>query len=353
MRRMTNEKEFTTTERKRSLDHLSNIQNHYSTLDNESKHNRNNSSIFYLRNINNWIKLVLMGKYLMPHSNVFDVCCGKGGDLLKWQNLRVRNLVAADVTLPCVIAAQKRYSNLKNRCFRGEFIYGDCFLPGVVDKLPNGFFFDFASCQFALHYSFSSQKRIENLLENVSKRLKKGGHFVGTIPNSNWIIKKLRSVEGYTIQNSKFKIEFEKTSLQSQKEKIPIFGAEYKFYLNPSVVGVSEFLVHFPTLVKLAKKYGLELDWKQTFHNIYLYGSQFKNYLLLMKKNNCFNQNNTISQIDWDLMNLYLGFAFKKVTDPQDWNPNETVDLQSRKIISQEDIIVLDQSEFGGRLYQN
>lgn len=40
--------------------------------------------------------------------------------------------------------------------------------------------------------------------------------------------------------------------------KPPFFGAKYNFHLE-GVVNCPEFLVHLPTLCKLASKFGLEL----------------------------------------------------------------------------------------------
>lgn len=48
--------------------------------------------------------------------------------------------------------------------------------------------FDVVTSQFVIHYAFETEKKVRTLLENVSKRLKPQGQFVGTIPNSNWIV---------------------------------------------------------------------------------------------------------------------------------------------------------------------
>jgi len=48
-----------------------------------------------MRNFNNWVKSVLIRSYLPPSATVLDLCCGKGGDLLKWKEGDIEYLVCA------------------------------------------------------------------------------------------------------------------------------------------------------------------------------------------------------------------------------------------------------------------
>lgn len=61
--------------------------------------------------------------------------------------------------------------------------------------------FDVVSMMFALHYSFESERLARGMLKNVAGALKKGGRFIGVMPNSNVIsstLKRLLAAEGGT-----------------------------------------------------------------------------------------------------------------------------------------------------------
>lgn len=109
---------------------------------------------------------------------------------------------------------------------------------------------DLVSCQFAFHYCFESLPQAETMLKNASECLRTGGRFIGTIPNAAEIVRRIRE-NGGAFGNDLFSIT------PHCEEPYPLFGAKYDFKLE-GVVDCPEFLVHFPTLVKLAKKFGLK-----------------------------------------------------------------------------------------------
>lgn len=44
--------------------------------------------------------------------------------------------------------------------------------------------FDVTSLQFCMHYAFESEEKVRVMLDNVSRFLRPGGTFMGTIPDS-------------------------------------------------------------------------------------------------------------------------------------------------------------------------
>jgi mRNA (guanine-N7-)-methyltransferase len=55
---------------------------------------RNNEVIFSnMRNFHNYIKRELIIKYAKNEEKLIDLCCGKGGDMHKWINAKIKNIL--------------------------------------------------------------------------------------------------------------------------------------------------------------------------------------------------------------------------------------------------------------------
>ncbi|XP_007949871.1 mRNA cap guanine-N7 methyltransferase [Orycteropus afer afer] len=256
--------------------HSSAVAAHYNELQEVGLEKRSQSRIFYLRNFNNWMKSVLIGEFLekvrqkKKHGiTVLDLGCGKGGDLLKWKKGRINKLVCTDIADISVKQCQQRYEDMKHRCrdneciFNAEFITADCSKELLVDKVHDPeMCFDICSCQFVCHYSFESYEQADLMLRNACERLSPGGYFIGTTPNSFELIKRLEASETESFGNEIYSVKFQK------KGDYPLFGCKYDFNLE-GVVDVPEFLVYFPLLNEMAKKYNMKLIYKKTFPEFY------------------------------------------------------------------------------------
>jgi len=153
------------------------------------------------------------------------------------------------------------------------------------------------------------------MLHNVTERLNAGGFFVGTIPNANYIVKSIKQAEGLSFGNSIFSVRFE------QKEEFPSFGAKYHFTLEEAVENVPEYLVHFPTLVKLAEEYGLKLEYQAPFHQFYQEHTRDRKYLRLLNRMRCLDETGSLEKENWEVSALYMTFIFRKDGKRQPVNP--------------------------------
>lgn len=270
---------------------------HYSGREDSGRGARSLGDGVVLRKFNNWVKAVLMLEFAQSKDGqrnlVLDICCGKGGDLNKWNQHHPAPMlvVMADGAHGSVEDARKRYNQVQRPWrFSVRFISADCFrfrLASIPGALPENLAFDSVSCQFALHYCFESRERAMTMLRNVSERLRKEGNFIGTIPDANVLVRNARERANpdKSFGNAKFNVRFAEEYWKDGKLLLPdstIFGIKYWFMLNDAV-DCPEFLVHFPSLEKLAKEFGLELIYRANFHEFYLnYGEKHSELMMRM-----------------------------------------------------------------------
>jgi mRNA (guanine-N7-)-methyltransferase len=77
--------------------------------------------------------------------------------------------------------------------FVAHFAAIDCFSHSLTEVTdlpipPRAMPFDVVSMQFCMHYAFESVQKARLMLENVTRFLRKGGRFVGTIPNDKLLL---------------------------------------------------------------------------------------------------------------------------------------------------------------------
>jgi mRNA (guanine-N7-)-methyltransferase len=205
------------------------VAQHYNAVPERGREWRSTESkIKGLRSLNNWIKSTLIQKFSQPegveHMKVLDMACGKGGDLGKWEKApQTPSLyVGCDIADVSIDQARSRYSENMRRGGRNrrappmhaEFYVQDTFGTSLDDipiirevgfdpnagpgppRIQGRMFsggFDVVSMMFALHYSFESEELARGMLRNVSGALKKGGRFIGVMPNSNVITEKVKA----------------------------------------------------------------------------------------------------------------------------------------------------------------
>jgi len=129
--------------------------------------------LYDTRNTHNFIKSVLLSTFVTKGSTVLDLGCGKGGDVKKLEILEIGSYIGIDNCKKVLELCQERlsktsipnYTVLENTMW--DFTYIDC---------------DVISCQFSLHYGFEDETKADATINNISKCLKKGGIFLGTIP---------------------------------------------------------------------------------------------------------------------------------------------------------------------------
>ncbi|GME83025.1 unnamed protein product [Ambrosiozyma monospora] len=299
------------------------VRNHYNLQAFHARQGkRTESPIYKLRSFNNCIKYILINKYAKPYGNVLDLGCGKGGDMGKWDQVLTRSYVGIDLSDQSIKEAVSRYQKSRFQ-FEAVFATGDAFtmpVPQILADFENevDLQFDTVSMQFCMHYAFNSEATVRTMLENVSRSLKVGGIFIGTIPSSDfikWKIKRLGPGEKKW-GNSIYSVEFPEPP--PKDGKFPkMFGNVYSYYLVDAVDNVPEFVVPFEKFRSLCEEYNLELRFKKNFFE--LFNREIGNYFnklpgplieSLRKPDGSYG----VTGEDRDACSFYLAFAFEKTS---------------------------------------
>lgn len=319
------------------------VANHYNARPEVGIHQRQDSPIIGLKNFNNWVKSVLIISQAHPivfssnHTGplvgsagggmrgpargagkVLEIGCGKGGDLIKWSKAKIKEYVGIDIASVSIEQARMRYAQLRLPKYTAYFTAADCYTRMLVDILPENVLppsaapFDVVSLQFCMHYAFESEQKVRTMLDNVSKYLKPGGRFIGTVPNSEWLLERLDSIAAdapeLSFGNSVYKIRFD------DRENRPLYGYKYWFYLKDAVDDIPEYVVHWKNFEKVAAEYGLYPTYVKEFHEVFADNEDHSEYGPMLQHMRVVDANGEshMDEDQWEAANIYLAFAFEK-----------------------------------------
>lgn len=339
------------------------VKQHYNAVPERGRDwRKTDSRIRGLRSFNNWVKSTLIQKFspgedFTPGAQerggmmfaegstskpllVLDIGCGKGGDLQKWQSAPqpVELYVGLDPADVSIDQAKERYRQMASRggfrggrgghgghsnrppprLFQGEFYVQDCF-GDTIEKVAlvrdvgfdgsggpsrfGGGGFDVVSQMFCMHYAFENEEKARRMLKNVAGALKKGGRFIGCVPNSDVLSQKVQAFNERVAARSKAaESGGDKTDADDKHEDgeieegdaeetaewgndvyrvrfpgktpadgifRPPFGWKYSFFLHEAVEEVPEYVVPWEAFRAIAEDYNLEMQYHKSFDEIW------------------------------------------------------------------------------------
>ncbi|KAF7639353.1 mRNA cap guanine-N7 methyltransferase [Meloidogyne graminicola] len=364
--KLINNKNSTENTKDLNLPSSSLVASHYNAIPEIGIKKRNDSCILHLRNMNNWMKSMLIVDFIQAtfptdtidrlktqkegnfqQIRVLDLACGKGGDLRKWRVGAIDEIVMTDIADISLQDCRDRFYRMRDRrtkClpFRAHFIQADLTQVNLSNILPNEApkQFEVASCQFALHYAFRSEECARQMLENCTKMLQPGGYFIGTITNASAIMQYLRKSSGH-FSNRVCSVTLGNNLSLDEKSPLPLFGAEIRFRLE-GVVDCPEYLCYFPLLQRMLEEMGFQLIFEFDFPDAIDYylkergneaidlmqkmdaletldknkfseidEDEFGPAILKLKNENT-ERIGTISKSEWEVITMYKAFAFQK-----------------------------------------
>lgn len=213
-----------------------------------------------LRRINNFIKTGILMNYVKKDDVVLDLGCGKGGDLKKYQSLKIKKYVGVDVSEKSIEEAISRAKKLKisfitqfciKDAYNDELLFGGSAKTGACTGKFVRFAtlnqFDVITSQFSFHYAFFDNKSLQTSVANISANLKPGGFFIITVPRKNIITNRILKQKTH---NSLYSIK----DVRPKTDKVELWKS-YNFSLLGSVNECVEYFVNF-----LALKDMLEIE---------------------------------------------------------------------------------------------
>lgn len=267
---------------------------------------------------NHWVKnksLLGVFKDNPLTQTLFDIGCGKGGDMHKWNVNNFTTVVGVDNNednlLNPINGAYKRYAieqskkpkirtNIVFLLMDGGIEWTDKYIESSsvdslqqvtkivfgLEKAPlskSGSYlkkydnmiskqFDVVSCQFAIHYFFESMDKIDAFCCNVNTILKEGGYFVGTVLDGAIVDRKF-------IEQDKDKITGvinEKVIWQLEKaydsfdysQPLNNVGKSVDVYMESINKVIREYLVDFELLKLKLEKYNIRVLNVDTDKNV-------------------------------------------------------------------------------------
>ena len=350
---------------------------------------KNESQIRGLRSYNNWVKSCMIQRFSPEEKEVeeelgwgeeakapeqqkpllvLDVGCGKGGDLGKWQLAPqpVDLYVGLDPAATSIQQAEDRYIQMRRGrrpIFDARFVAKDCFgewigdVPiirevgidpdagsGTIGRFRGGGF-DIVTMMFSMHYSFESEDKVKNMLRNVAGSLKKGGRFIGVVPNSDSLAENIKiwfdtrgakkevngdapseppanEEEGPSWGNSIYSVRFPFSSTEALTPDAtgavsfrPPTGWKYTYWMAEAV-DVPEFVVPWEAFRAICESYNLEQRYRKPFLEVWEQEKHNREMYELAQRMNVIDRQTgqlMMSPEEREAVSFYHSFCFVKV----------------------------------------
>lgn len=342
-----------------------------------------------LREFHNQIKYELL-KYcsgkLGQSKTLFDMTCGKGGDLTKWINNNYKYIVGFDLYEDSItnnedgiyqraykLKDNKKFKNFPNMIFeQGDaaknYLKGDAFNHSEKENIGNDIIkcvmgkqydqgfklvlekfegiakqgFDVISNQFSIHYFFKNINTLTGFIQNISECCKMGGYFIGTCFDGKTLFEKLKKSTRISKNNEGHKI-FEIDRIYNDEGKhadflddVTSLGYPIDVYMESIGIKTREYLVNFNYFITIMRHYGFTLEKVDRRHDVFKNGSDLFEKLekISYKKINIYKKLSTIEK-EISFNNRY--FIFKKTITTR--VPANITEKLKRGIILDDDLL--------------
>jgi len=247
--------------------------------------------LWQVRAYQNWVKTVLISEIVEATFYVCEFCCGTGLEIGKWARAHISKYTGIDSNAAHLDEAKERWLQ-KNKPFPAEFKEFDPF-KDIIE--PGQDEFDVITCFDGMQHSIDTEATMKLFLKNVSTNLRKGGVFLGMLPDSSELWYKSAQKAG--LKGPLWSVKF-------AKEEFTLFGTEYTISLTDNTTS-TDYLIHFPTFIKEAKEVGLRMLEIKNLNEFY--DDNNKNYNTQLKALGVFDKKTIhIDKHQKEVIGIYL-----------------------------------------------
>lgn len=271
------------------------------TLYYDNKGERKESYLYKMNEFHN--KFVknrhLINRFGKGKESLFDIGCGRGGDLDKWITAGITKVLGIDLYRDNIVnestgAYSRLISNFKFDRRRQTYVFlnmdaskridddaiktisdsKDRLVASIVwgiEKTANADLkklqnlatkkFDLVSSQFAMHYFFKDETMLDNVCYNISNHLNQGGLFISTFFDGEAVNNILQSVEKDDVLKSHPDKGLEGQAWYIRKKydryKQRTFGQAIGVYIQTIGHEIEEYLLDYNLLVERLQMYGI------------------------------------------------------------------------------------------------
>ncbi|WCJ37401.1 mRNA cap guanine-N7 methyltransferase 2 [Euphorbia peplus] len=266
-------------------------------------------------------KFALIKIFVHPYATVCDLYCG-GFDAEKWDAAQISHYIGIDVTSSTISEMREAWET-QRKSYTAEFFQADpcseIFQMQLQEKANQA---DLVCCLQNLQLCFETEDSARKLLYNVSSLLKPGGYFFGITPDSSTIWAKYqKNVEACHNRSGSMKPNVVPNCIRSdsymitfevEEEKFPSFGKKYQLKFAHDISAETHCLVHFPSLIRLAREAGLEYIEIQNLTEFYDDNRMHIAGMLMNAGPNLVDARGRLLPRSFDVLGLYTTFIFQK-----------------------------------------
>ncbi|XP_027104858.1 mRNA cap guanine-N7 methyltransferase 2 isoform X2 [Coffea eugenioides] len=268
------------------------------------------------------VKTALIKIFVSPYATVCELYCGKVADEDKWDDAQIGHYIGIDVGTSGVGEVREAWESQRKSYTSDFFELEPCTEDISLHLQDKEIQADVICCLHHLQLCFETEDKAKRLLHNVSSLLKPGGYFFGITPDSSTIWAKYqKNVEAYHNKSSGMKPNIVPNCIRSEsymitfeveEEKFPFFGKKYQLKFANEISAETHCLVHFPSLIRLAREAGLEYVEIQNLTDFYDDNrAQFAG-MLQDSGHNFVDPRGRLLPRSYDVLGLFTTFIFQK-----------------------------------------